>query len=272
MRFRGCAAVAGVECSKLVAQARARVVLAACVAGPMAFAAAMRLQSSVPEDTLFGRSAKESGFAVPLVMLGFASLWVFPVLASVVAGDIFSAEDHYRTWKTVLTRSRSRSEVFAGKVVTALGFSLLSVSVLAMSSMAAGVLLIGSQPLINVSGVLLAPAQALTRVALAWATVVLPTFGLTAVAVLLSIVTRSSVVGVGVPVVGSLLMQLSAFVDGPEVIRQALITSAFGAWHGLLAQPSYYRPLLHGSVVSLTYCVVSLLIAYRAVQRRDVTG
>jgi ABC-2 type transport system permease protein len=64
-------AVAGVECSKLTAQIRARLVLAACVAGPFAFAAALRLQSSVSADTLFGRSVKESGFAVPLVVLGF---------------------------------------------------------------------------------------------------------------------------------------------------------------------------------------------------------
>ena len=69
MSVRGVLAVAGVECSKLGAQPKARVVLAACVAGPFAFVAAMRVQSSVPEDTLFGRSVKESGFAAPLVVL-----------------------------------------------------------------------------------------------------------------------------------------------------------------------------------------------------------
>jgi len=268
----GCVAVVGVECSKLAAQAKARVVLAASAAGPFAFATAMRVQSSVPEDTLFGRSVKESGFAVPLVVLGFAALWLLPVLTSVVGGDVFSAEDRYGTWKTVLTRSRSRSEVFTGKLVAALGFSLLAVSVLALSSMAAGVLLIGSQPLINLSGVLLAPSQALTRVALAWTTVLLPAFGLTAIAVLLSIATRSSVVGVGVPVVASLVMQLYSFVDGPEVIRQALITSAFGAWHGLLADPPYYGPLVRGSMVSVAYFVVCVVIAHRVLLQRDIAG
>jgi len=272
MSFRGSVAVIGVECLKLAAQPKARIALAASVVGPFAFAAAMKVQSSVPEDTLFGRSVKESGFAVSLVVLGFAALWVFPVLTSLVGGDVFSAEDRYGTWKTVLTRSRSRSEVFAGKVVTALGFSLLSVSVLALSSVAAGALLIGSKPLINLSGVLLAPSHALTRVVLAWATVVLPIFGLTAVAVLLSIATRSSVAGVGLPVVASLAMQLYAFVDGPEAIRQALITSAFGAWHGLMAEPPYYGPLVRASMVSVMYVVVCLLIAYRLLQQRDFAG
>ena len=138
MTVRGILSVAGVEWSKLVAQLKVRLVLTACVASPFAFAAAMCVQSSVPADTLFGRSVTDSGFAVPLVVLGFAALWVLPVLASVVGGDLFSAEDRYGTWTTVLTRSRSRAEVFAGKVLTALCFSLLAVTALAASSVAAG--------------------------------------------------------------------------------------------------------------------------------------
>ena len=233
----------------------------------------MRVQSSVPEDTLFGRSVKESGFASPLVVLGFAALWVFPVLTSVVGGDLFSAEDRYGTWTTVLTRSRSRAEVFAGKVLTALGFSSLAVAALAVSSVAAGVLVVGAQPLIDLSGTLLPPAQALVRVALAWASVLPPAFGFTAA---------------GRAVVGGHAEQRgrhrtacrrrgwrcssTPFVDGPEVVRRLLITSAFGAWHGLLTEPPYYGPLVHGTTVSGAYFVVCLVVAYRMLRRRDIGG
>ena len=167
MTIRSLRAVAGVEWSKIAAQAKVRLVLAVCLAGPFVFAVAMRLQSSVPADTLFGRSVMESGFAVPLVVLGFAGLWAFPAVTSVVGGDLFSAEDRYGTWATVLTRSRSRVEVFAGKVLVAVAFSLLAVTALAVSSVAAGALLIGPRPIINLSGNLLSPGEALTRVTLA---------------------------------------------------------------------------------------------------------
>src|SRR5258705_3110789 len=159
----------GVEWSRLGAQLKTRLVLAACAAGPFVFAVAMRVQSNVPADTLFGRSMTESGLAVPLVVLGVAALWVFPVIASVVGGDLFSAEDRYGTWATLLTRSRTRAELFAGKVLIALAFSLLAVLVLASSSLAAGLLIIGGQPLIDLSGVLRPPHQAVARVTLAWA-------------------------------------------------------------------------------------------------------
>jgi ABC-2 type transport system permease protein len=205
-------------------------------------------------------------------VLGFAALWAFPVLTSVVGGDLFSAEDRYGTWKTLLTRSRSRAEVFAGKVLTALGFSVFAVAVLGVSSAAAGMLVIGRQPLIDLSGVLVPPAQSLIKVGLAWASVLPPALGFTALAVLLSVVLRSSAAGIGLPVVVGLAMQLVAFVDGPELFRRLLITSAFGAWHGLLTEPPFYGPLVHGAAVSGAYLVVCLAIAYRMVRQRDIGG
>ena len=272
MSVAGIRAVASVESSKLAAQHTARIVLAACLLGPFTFAAAVRMQSAVPADTLFGRSVKESGFAVALVVLGFAALWAFPVLASVVGGDVFSAEDRYGTWKTVLTRSSSRADVFTGKVLVALAFSSLAVIVLAASSVTAGILIVGPQPLIDLSGVLLEPPEAAMRVALAWGSVLPGALALTAFAIVVSIATRSSAAGIGLPVVVALIMQLSAFVDGPEIPRRLLITSSFVAWHGLLAEPAFYGPLVHGTLVSAIYAVVCLTIAYRLMHRREVGG
>jgi ABC-2 type transport system permease protein len=213
---------------------------------------------------------KESGFATPLVVLGFAALWVFPALTSIVAGDLFSAEDRYRTWTNVLTRSRSRAELFFGKVLTALGFATLAVVVLAASSAMAGILVIGRQPLIDLSGELLQPGPALKHVALAWASVLPPAFGFTALAVLLSVATRSGVAGVGLPVIAGLGMQLYAYVDGPNAVRALLITSAFNAWHGLLTEQPFYRPLIYGTAVSGVYFIVCLVIAYQMLQQRDI--
>jgi ABC-2 type transport system permease protein len=270
MSVGGVFAVTAVEASKLVAQFKAQALLAICVIAPFAFAVSMRLQSSLPTDTLFGRAVTESGFAVSLVVLGFAGLWAFPVLTGIVGGDLFSAEDRHGTWATVLTRSRSRAEIFAGKTLTAIAFSLVAITLLAASSITAGVLVIGYTPLVDLSGVLLQPGQALPRVVLAWASVLPPALGFTALGILLSVATRSSAAGIGLPVVIGLLMQLVAFVDGPEAARRLLITYAFGGWHGLLFEPAYYGPLVHGTAVSVIYFIGCLLMAQRLLQRREI--
>jgi ABC-2 type transport system permease protein len=270
MSVRGVLAVPGVEATKLTVQWKVRLALVACAAGPFAFAAALRLQSSLPTDTLFGRAIDESGFAVPLVILGFAAFWVFPAAASLVAGDLFSAEDRYGTWATVLTRSRSRAELFAGKALTAIVFATVAIAVLSLSSLAAGALVIGRQPLIDLSGVSRSAPQAALRVALAWTSVLPPVIGFAALAMLASIATRSSAAGIGLPVVIGLTMQLCEMLDGGEAIRQTLISSGFGAWHGLMTDPPYYRPLVYGGAVSAAYVAVCLTVGYRALRQRDI--
>jgi ABC-2 type transport system ATP-binding protein len=260
--LRGVSAVVRVESTKLTAQLKAWAVLAASVAGPFAFVAAMKVQTTVPEDTLFGRWVKASGFAVPLVILGFAASWVFPVLTSVVGGDLLSAEDRYGTWPTLMTRSRSRGEIFAGKVLTALGFSVIAVLVLALSSAAAGLLVIGRQPLIGLSGNELPAGRALFLVATAWATVLPPVFAFTALALALSAATRSSAAGVGLPVLIGFLMELYSYVDGPNVVRKLLLTPPFVSWHGLFVEHPYYRPLALGMVTSSVYLVLGLAASY----------
>jgi ABC-2 type transport system permease protein len=268
----GSFSVAAVEWSKLWAQTKTRVVLAICVAGPFVFIAAVQAQSTLPSDTLFGRGVKETGFATPLVVLGFAGLWVLPALSSIVGGDLFAAEDRHGTWATVLTRSCSRAEVFAGKVTAAFAFSSLVIAVLAASSVSAGVLIVGSQPLVDLSGTLIPAGSALERIVLAWVSVLPPSLGFTAMAVLLSVATRSSTAGVGIPVIVALALQLSSLIDGPEVVRRLLMVSTFGAWHGLLTEPRYYRPLLQGAAVSIIYTVASIAIAYAIFRRRDIAG
>jgi ABC-2 type transport system permease protein len=265
-------AVVAVEWSKQIAQLRMRIVVAACVISPWLFLAAMRSQSMVPEDTLFGRAVNESGFATPLVVLGFATLWVLPVLASFFAGDMFASEDRFGTWTMVLTRSRSRAEMFSGKLIGALSFATLAIVMLAGSSLAAGVLVVGHQPLIDLSGALLTPGSAIGSIAAAWVSVLPPSFAFAALAVVISVATRNGAAGIGIPVVVALLMQLSAYLNGPEVLRPMLITSAFGAWHGLLTHSPYYRPLIYGTAASAAYFAVCAASAYSILRRRDITG
>jgi len=88
--------------------------------------------------------------------------------------------------------------------------------------------------------------------------------------VLVSVVSRSSVAGVGLPVAIAMAMQLCTLVDGPDSVRRLLITSAFGAWHGLWTEPNFYTPLVHGTIISALYFVICTVLAYGVMQLRDI--
>ncbi|MDF3293545.1 ABC transporter permease [Streptomyces silvisoli] len=259
------------ELEKLTAQWRVRAVAAICLLAPFAFVLALKTQDTVPSDTLFGRWVHDTGYAVPLVVLGFAGQWGFPLLTSVVAGDIFASEDHHGTWQTILTRSRTRAQIFTGKVLAAATFCVVVVVLAGAGSIAAGVLLVGHQPLVALDGSLVPSGRAAELALLSWLCVLPPALGFTALGVLFSIATRHSAAGITGPVLVGLLMQLYAYVDALDVVRHALLTTPFDAWHGLLSATPYYRPLVEGCAVSAAYTVVCLAAGYLLLRRRDFT-
>jgi ABC-2 type transport system permease protein len=269
---RGVFSVYRAERRKLLAQVSTRVLALVCLLGPFAFAAILNQQSGVPADTLLGVWVHTSGYAVPFVILGFAGSWGFPVLAGVLAGDLFSSEDRYGTWKTVLTRSASRRDVFAGKVLAAGTFSVGLVTLAAASSIAAGLLLTGDQPLVGLSGTVLPSGESLLLVIVSWLLGMLPVLAFTSLAVLFSVATRNGIAGVLGPVLVGLVMQLLALVGKGAWVHMLLVSSAFDDWHGLLTAPSFYGPLIVGSCVSIVWVLACLGASWLIVARRDFAG
>jgi ABC-2 type transport system permease protein len=134
------------------------------------------------------------------------------------------------------------------------------------------VVTVGSAPLVNVGGVVRPAGTAVGLVAASWATVLLPTLGFAAIAVMVSILTRSSVFGVIVPVVLGLAMQLYTFLNAWDAVRHALLGYTMNAWRGVIDSPAYFTPLVHGTIVAAIYLAIATGIAFAAFRRRDVTG
>jgi ABC-2 type transport system permease protein len=260
------------ETSKLAAQARTRYTLLACLLAPVLIVVIINGQQRPPKDSLFGRYIHASGFAVPMLMLGFAAQWVLPLLTALVAGDIFASEDQHGTWKTVLTRSASRAQLFWAKTITALAFAVSVLVLLAASTIAASVLIVGHQDLIGLTGQVIPAGTAAKLVIASWATALAPLLGFTCLAILLSVKTRNPAFGIAAPVVIGMVMQLAGTLGGVEAIRPFLLTTPFESWHGLLAQHPFYTPLLSGLAASAIWCAVCLTIAFTTLRRRDITG
>lgn len=247
-----------------------QLALVVALTAPALFVTVLAVVGTAPADTLFGRWVRTSGFAVPLVALGFAGQWALPALVALTAGDVFSVEDRQGTWAGLLTRLAGRSVVFAAKTLAATLVSAVLVLVLGVTSVLAGTLLIGTQPVPGLSGQLLQGSHAWQAVTAAWLTQLPVAIGFAAVAVLLSVVSRSSVVGVGGPVVVGLAMQLAGLVALTTAARESLLANGFGAWHGLLTTPRDTAPLWHSCLVSACYVAACLLGAWLVFARREV--
>jgi ABC-2 type transport system permease protein len=271
-RRPGLGAALRFEVRKLRAQYRAWAVLLGAVLAPIPIVVIIHGQSRPPKDTLFGRFATDNGFALTLLVLGFATQWLLPLLTAIVAGDVFASEDQHGTWKTVLTRSTSRARIFWAKTLTAGGFAVLLLVLLAASTIVSSLLIVGNQPLIGLSGQTIAAGTALKLVIASWASTLAPTLGFTCLAILLSVWSRNPAVGIATPVVLGMVMGLVGGLGGIEAIRSLLLTTPFEAWHGLLTQPRFTGPLVDGLLVCGAWSVLSLGAAFLMHRRRDITG
>jgi ABC-2 type transport system permease protein len=260
------------ERRKLRAQLSIRLLALVCLLGPFAFAAVLSTQSASPGDTLFGVWVHTSGFAIPLVVLGFAGAWGFPLIAGIVAGDLFSSEDRHGTWKTVLTRSRTRGQLFAGKLLAAATFSVALAALAGLSSLVAGLIFVGDQSLVGLSGTLLSPGKSLLLVFLSWLLCLLPMLAFTSVAVLLSIATGNGIVGVIGPIIAGLAMQLLLLIGSGVWIHALLVASAFQDWHPLFVASPFYGPVLAGIAISLVWIIGCVAVSWRLLRRRDFAG
>src|SRR5207244_1344405 len=128
-----------------------------------------------------------TGWAGPLVMLGFAGTYALPLLSSVVAGDVFAAEDRLGTWRHLLVAVRSPRRIFVAKSLASLTVILLLVAGLAVSSAVGGLVSVGNQPLVGLDGHLMAPSDTAVRVLLAWTAALAPTLALAAIGLLGSV-------------------------------------------------------------------------------------
>ncbi len=268
-RLSGTLAVWRVEVTKLTGLLRVRAIIAGCVLAPFLAYAGLNLQSATPGDTPFGQWVHTSGFAIPMVVLGFGAQWLLPVLTAVVAGDMFSADDHFGTWKTILTRSRTRGELFAGKFLAAITFVVVAMVLLTVFDLVAG-LVAGAHPVVGLGGQVVPAGQASWLVVASWASEVPPVLGFTALAALLSVVSRNSVVGVGGPVLIALLFQIVTLINLPAWGQAALLSTPFLAWHGFWTQPAFLGPFREGLVTCAAWFVACSCVAWLVFRRRAI--
>jgi ABC-2 type transport system permease protein len=199
------------------------------------------------------------------------SFWAFPLITALVAGDIVASESHNGTLKTILTRSRERGQVFAGKAVAALTYTLTVVVAMATVGLVAGGLAWGFNPLTSLSGTKVSTAHGLALLAASVGIYVLPLAGVAAFGVMLSTVTRNSAASVVGTLMWALLMQLTSVLPGTEGIRPYLLATQFEAWHGFLRIPADWAPVIRAAWVCSLYTLIPLTIAYVVFLRRDVT-
>ena len=260
------------ELRKLRSQKRTYIGLGAAVLIPLIFVTAVALRDGGPEDVAFGRYIHDTGLAIPLVLLLFGSVWMFPLITALVAGDIVAAEDHNGTLKTILTRSVERGEVFAGKALATATYAASAIFLSGAVAAGAGSIVSGFNPLVTLSGNTVSAPGALGLVGASLLVYLIPIFTIACIGLLFSTVFRNSGAAVVGTLMFSLLIQLIGILPGLGSLHPYLLSTQYNAWQGFLRSPVDWDPIIRAACVCALYAVPALIAAALVFLRRDVAG
>jgi ABC-2 type transport system permease protein len=262
------------ELRKLVSQKRTYLGLVLAVILPLIFVVVQNLHNHRGHDqgNIFASHITQSGLATPVLMLLFLSVFMLPLIAALVAGDIVAAEDSNGTLKTILTRSVDRGQVFAAKALAAMTYATIAVFLSAAVATIAGVASWGFNHVVTFSGTVVSAPEGLLLVFAANAVYLIPLLTVASIGVLLSTTTRNSAAAVVGTVGVTILLFIVAQIPGIDAIKPYLLTEQYENWHGLLRTPTDWAPIWHSAWVCALYAVPSLFAAYLVFLRRDVAG
>jgi ABC-2 type transport system permease protein len=260
------------ELRKLRSQKRTYLGLGAAVVVPLIFVAAIALRNGGPEEVAFGRYIHDTGLAVPLVLLLFGAIWMFPLITALVAGDIVASEDHNGTLKTILTRSLERGQIFTGKALATATYAIAAILLMGAVALLAGSLESGFNPIVSLSGTTISAGRGLVLVGASLLVYLMPIIAVACIGLLLSTVTRNSAAAVVGTLMFSLLVQLIGILPGLGGLHPYLLSTQFNAWQGLLREPIDWAPIVRAAWVCSLYGIPALVAAYLAFLRRDVAG
>jgi len=267
--------VIGVELGKLLRRPRTWVVILLLDALPTLVAVLLAITDIGPrpgEGPAFLSAVLSNGRLFPAAALAIVLPLFLPVSVAVVAGDAIAGEAQAGTLRYLLARPVGRTRLLVAKLVSAVVFVFLAVTVVAVTAYFVGTRLFGNEPLpvTSVSGTTLTPREAVLRTLLAMVYVALSMLGVAAVALFLSTLTDSPLAAalgaLAVLVTSTLLLTL----DAARALQPYLPTRYWLAFVDLFRQPILWREVLRGVGLQAVYVVVLLGAAWAHFTTKDV--
>ena len=195
------------------------------------------------------------------------------VAVALFCGDTVASEASWSSLRYLLAAPVPRARLLRQKLTVALGYSLAAVVVFPAMSLAAGTALYGWHPL-RLPGSLidLPPGTALVRLGIALAYILITLLFVAGLAFLLSVSTDSPLGAVGGAVGLAIISSILDVVTALGRFREILPTHWQYSWLSALQPQVSWDPMIEGAVVSASYAVVLLALAFRRFRHKDIVS
>jgi len=264
-----------VELSKLLRRPRTWVTIALLSGLPVIVGIFVRASGLAPrpgEGPALLSEVLNNGLLFPAAALAIILPLFLPIAVSVIGGDTVAGEAANGTLRYLLTRPVGRSRLLAAKLSTIIMFIFLSVVIVALVALVAGVVLFGIRPLSSISATELSPFETFIRTTMAILYIGWSMLGLGAIALFASTRTDSPLAASLATLAAFVGSQVLDLIEATRSIQPFLPTHYWLKFVDFYRDPILWRDVTAGIIVQLVYVAVFLGAAWANFTTKDITS
>jgi ABC-2 type transport system permease protein len=210
-----------------------------------------------------------NGFVLPIVALFMLLPVLLPLLGSMAAADALAGEASHGTLRGLMIAPVSRGRLLAVKAFGVATTVLVGVLGVALVGLVTGLVLVGSDGLITLSGTTLSMGAALARIGPAVLWVTFQVWAVAAVALAVSACTEHPLVVMASTLAGVLVMAVLAAIPQLDWLQPYLLVTGWGSLVDVVRDPVPWDGLGNSTLKAACYLVIGLSLAYARVSTKD---
>ena len=263
-------ALLGFELAVLFRRIRTWAMLAALAAVPVLIAVAVRITGGSSRGPGFLSQITDNGLFVAFTALVVCMPLFLPLTIGVVAGDTIAGEASHGTLRYLVISPAGRLRLLAVKYAGAAAFSIAGALVVALAGAGIGAVLFPIGPVTLLSGTTVGVGEALLRLLLIAAFVVVSLLGLCAIGLFLSTLTDVPVGAMAATAVLAVVSQVLDQLPQLSALHPWLFSHYWLGFGDLLRDPISWDAFGQNALLQLGYVAVFGALAIGRFTSKDI--
>lgn len=210
-----------------------------------------------------------NGFVLPVVALAASLTLLLPLISAMWAADAIAGEASHGTLRGLLIAPISRVRLLGVKAFGVAVAVLAACVLITLVGLITGLIVVGSQGMLTMSGTTLSTGAAIGRLAIAAGWVAVQVWAVAAVALAISTWTEHPLVVLAATIAGAIVFGVLSAIPSLSFLQPYLLTNSWTSLTDVLRDPIQFDGLIHGLEEAGCYLVIGLSVALARMVTRD---
>ena len=210
-----------------------------------------------------------NGLVLPVFVLFISLQMLLPMVGAMWAADAVAGEASTGALRNLLVAPVGRARLLAVKAFGVAAATITGVALMTLSGIVSGVLLLGGNGMLTLSGSTLSFWPAMGRILVAAALVSIQVLGVAAIALAISTITEHPLVVMAVSLGGIIIFTILNAISALSWLHPYLITNSWFSMVDVMRDPMPTDNIIEGILRAACYMVIGYSLAFARMLTKD---